>query len=65
MTLKLVHSAGPEAMSQFIAAIIDPFDGKIRERIAGAMPRTWDLRIGYRSPAERDAGVSCPESIER
>jgi phosphoglycerate dehydrogenase-like enzyme len=45
-------------MSEVIAAIIDPFDVKIRARIEGAMPRGWDLRIGNGGPAARDAAVA-------
>jgi D-3-phosphoglycerate dehydrogenase len=45
-------------MPRITAAVIDPFDVKIRARIEGAMPRNWSLRIGDGSPAERDAAVA-------
>jgi phosphoglycerate dehydrogenase-like enzyme len=45
-------------MSPVIAAVIDPFDPKIRARIEAAMPPEWDLRFGDRSPAERDGALA-------
>jgi phosphoglycerate dehydrogenase-like enzyme len=45
-------------MSQVIAAVIDPFDPRIRARIDAAMPPDWDLRFGDRGPAERNAAIA-------
>jgi D-3-phosphoglycerate dehydrogenase len=45
-------------MSPVIAAVIDPFEPTIRARIEAAMPPEWDLQIGHRSPAEREAALA-------
>jgi D-3-phosphoglycerate dehydrogenase len=43
---------------EVIAAIIDPFDARIRDRIAAAMPPGWTLRNGHGGSAERDAALA-------
>ena len=45
-------------MPQIVAAVIDPFQTRIRERIEAAMPPDWEFRFGDRSPAEREAAIA-------
>jgi D-3-phosphoglycerate dehydrogenase len=45
-------------MRDVIAAIIDPFDARIRERIAAAMPSGWTLHNAHGRVEDRDAAMA-------